>query len=174
MDRVNEIAKLEAQVVQGNEENETLASMIAALDEWDLIFPDTTHPEYKSVWNGDIKLWKSKGFPVKVHNTVSVSFLWNLIMESTYNRAEPGVLFLDRANYFNPLQYAETIFATNPCGEQTLSPGNICCLGSINLTQFVKEDGSGLDLASVKKYVSYMVRFLDNVNSYSSAPLTIS
>jgi ribonucleoside-diphosphate reductase alpha chain len=171
MDRVNEIAKLEAQIVQGNEENETLASMIAALDEWDLIFPDTTHPEYKAVWNGDIKLWKSKGFPVKVHNTVSVSFLWNLIMESTYNRAEPGVLFLDRANYFNPLQYAETIFATNPCGEQTLSPGNICCLGSINLTQFVKEDCSGLDLDGVKKYVSYMVRFLDNVNSYSSAPL---
>lgn len=57
------------------------------------------------------------------------------------------------------------------CGEQTLSPGNICCLGSINLTQFVKADGLGLDLANIKKYVGYMVRFLDNVNSYSSAPL---
>jgi ribonucleoside-diphosphate reductase alpha chain len=144
---------------------------IAELDKWDLIFPITTFEKYKEEWNGDIKAWLAKGYPVKVHNTISAKWLWNLIMESTYNRAEPGVLFLDRANYFNPLNYAETIFATNPCGEQTLSPGNICCLGTINLTQFVKPDGSGFDLHSVKKYVGYMVRFLDNVNSYSSAPL---
>lgn len=57
------------------------------------------------------------------------------------------------------------------CGEQTLSPGNICCLGSINLTQFIKTDRSGFNLPAIKKYVSYMVRFLDNVNSLSSAPL---
>lgn len=88
---------------------------IEALDKWDLIFPDTQHAQYKKVWNGDIKLWLEKGYPVKVYNTVSVRWLWNLIMESTFNRAEPGVLFLDRANYFNPLYYGETIFATNPC-----------------------------------------------------------
>ena len=55
--------------------------------------------------------------------------------------------------------------------EQTLSPGNICCLGSINLTQFVKNDGSDFNFSAIKRYVEYMVRFLDNVNSYSSAPL---
>jgi ribonucleoside-diphosphate reductase alpha chain len=174
MGRLNEITMHESNM-QGlspdSFEYSRAKESVEDLDKWDLIFPDTTYPKYKKHWNGDIENWISRGYPIKVFNTVSVKWLWNLIMESTYNRAEPGVLFLDRANYFNPLQYAETIFATNPCGEQTLSPGNICCLGSINLTQFINASRTGFDLAAVKKYVSYMVRFLDNVNSYSSAPL---
>lgn len=174
MERLNEITMHESNI-QGLDpdsfEYSRAKESIEDLDKWDLMFPDTTYPKYKKHWNGDIKNWISRGYPIKVFNTVSLKWLWNLIMESTYNRAEPGVLFLDRANYFNPLQYAETIFATNPCGEQTLSPGNICCLGSINLTQFVNASRTGFDLVAVKKYVSYMVRFLDNVNSYSSAPL---
>jgi len=85
------------------------------LDQWELIFPDTKHPAYKAEWVGNIQEWKAKGYPVVVHDTVSVRQLWNLVMESTYNRAEPGVLFLDRANYFNPFSYGETIKATNPC-----------------------------------------------------------
>lgn len=89
---------------------------IAALDKWDLVFPDTEHPAYNSEWNGVLKDWKAKGYPVVVYDTVSVRGLWNLVMESTYNRAEPGVLFLDRANHFNPFAYGENIKATNPCG----------------------------------------------------------
>ena len=85
------------------------------LDKWDLIFPETTHPKYSEEWDGDISSWTAKGYPVNVYQTISTSGLWNLIMESTYNRAEPGVLFLDRANYFNPLYYAEKIASTNPC-----------------------------------------------------------
>lgn len=83
------------------------------LDKWDLIFPDTTFEKYDE-WDGDIKKWQDKGYPIIVHATVSVKMLWNLIMESTYNRAEPGVLFLDRANDLNPLYYGEHIAATNP------------------------------------------------------------
>jgi len=143
----------------------------ASVDEWNLRFPVTTCEQYKSEWQGDIKVWESKQYPTTIHRTVSASWLWNLIMESTYNRAEPGVLFLDRANYYGPLNYLETIFATNPCGEQTLAPGGVCNLGSINLTQFINKDRTGFDLEKIKKYTRYLNRFLDNINSLSNAPL---
>jgi ribonucleotide reductase alpha subunit len=74
----------------------------------------TTFEKYQTEWYGDINDWKQKNYPVIVHKTISVKYLWNLIMESTYNRAEPGVLFLDRANDLNPLYYGERIQATNP------------------------------------------------------------
>ena len=148
-----------------------IADKIAALDKWDLIFPETTHEKYRAEWDGNMKAWLAKGYPVKVHNTVSVMWLWNLIMESTYNRAEPGVLFLDRANYFLPLNYAETVFATNPCGEQTLAPGGVCNLASLNLTQFITEDRSGFNMRRLEKYTRYLVRFLDNINDLTNAPL---
>lgn len=142
-------------------------------DDWNLVFPDTSFEKYKAEWNGDLNSWKQKGYPVVVHNTVKVSWLWNLIMESTYNRNEPGVLFLDRANEYAPLNYAETIIATNPCGEQTLAPGGVCCLGTLNLTQFIDKEKNGFDLKKLDKYVRTLVRFLDNVNEISEAPLPI-
>ena len=144
---------------------------IADVDQWPLRFPDTTHERYAEEWDGDLKKWEEKGYPVVIHRTVSALWLWNLIMESTYNRAEPGVLFLDRANYFGPLNYLETIFATNPCGEQTLAPGGVCNLGSINLTQFVNEDRTGFDHEKLCTTVHHLARFLDNINSLSNAPL---
>ena len=140
-------------------------------DQWELKFPDTTHEAYKKEWKGNIKDWEAKGYPVNVYDTISVTYLWNLIMESTYNRNEPGVLFLDRANSYLPLNYAERILSTNPCGEQTLAPGGVCCLGTLNLTQFILPDGSSFDLDGIDKYTRYLVRFLDNVNTVSSAPL---
>jgi ribonucleoside-diphosphate reductase alpha chain len=140
-------------------------------DNWDLIFPDTTDVHYKKEWDGSITKWKAKGYPIVIHQTVKVSWLWNLIMESTYNRNEPGVLFLDRANHYNPLNYLETILSTNPCGEQTLAAGGVCDLGTLNLTQFLNKDKTGFDLQKLEKYVEYLVRFLDNVNELSDAPL---
>lgn len=175
MDRVTSIRQLEQQVATAavitGEAITAVDEEISALDKWDLFFPDTTHAQYKTEWQGDIKKWVAAGYPTVVYNTISVKWLWNLIMESTYNRAEPGVLFLDRANYFLPLSYAETAYATNPCGEQVLAPGGVCNLGSLNLTQFVNDEWTDFDYTKVAEYTRYMVRFLDNINSLTRAPL---
>ena len=141
------------------------------VDKWELRFPDTQHPKYRTEWTGHLGQWQEKGYDVIVYDTLSATDLWNKVMESTYNRAEPGVLFLDRANHFSPLNYAETIQATNPCGEQTLAPGGVCNLGSINLAKFINDDRTGFDLPAIAEQSRRMVRFLDNINDISEAPL---
>jgi ribonucleoside-diphosphate reductase alpha chain len=143
------------------------------IDKWELVFPDTKYPAYKAEWDGNIAEWKAKGYPVVVHKTIKVSQLWDLIMNSTYTRNDPGVLFLDRANETHCWNYGGQqahIAATNPCGEQCLPFGAVCNLASINLTQFVTEDGK-FNFTALEKYVAWGVRFLDNVNDLTGAPL---
>lgn len=91
------------------------SELIETEDQWNLEFPDTTYITYNTEWDGDLKSWKAKGYPVKIHKTVSATWLWNLIMESTYNRAEPGVVFLDRANEYYSSNYVNKIYSCNPC-----------------------------------------------------------
>jgi ribonucleoside-diphosphate reductase alpha chain len=151
-----------------------LASKVQELDRWDLIFPDTTYPAYKEEWDGNIANWKFKNYPIKIHKTVSALELWNNIIESTYTRNDPGVLFLDIANkthcwnYGGPKAY---IAATNPCAEQCLPFGSVCNLASFNLTQFVDFTNGRFDKIKLKKYIPFAVRFLDNINDLTNAPL---
>jgi len=164
MDKVLEVKKLQA----------AGKSIPVELDKWELIFPDTSHPKYKSEWDGDIKEWKRKGYPVKIWKTVSAVGLWEKIMQSTYNRNEPGVMFMDNANRTHCWNYGgreATIDSSNPCGEQTMPPGSACDLGSLNLTQFILDNYKGFDLQKLQKHTKLAVRFLDNINDLSKTPL---
>lgn len=140
--------------------------------DWDLIFPDTSIPEYKQVWGGDIENWKSRGLPIIVHKTIKAKDLWDKIMKSTYNRNDPGVIFLDIANKFNPLNYAENIATTNPCGEIGMSNG-VCLLFSLNLIKYIKKESNKFefDFETFKKANEIAVRFADNINDISRVPI---
>lgn len=129
-------------------------------EEWDLRFPDTNFDKYQTEWDGDLLAWIEKGYPVKVHKTMNATELWNLICESAWASAEPGIVFLERGNKMSNTWYFEKIVATNPCGEQLLPAWGVCNLSHINLAAFVKDEE--FDYQGFTEAIKIGVRFLDN------------
>ncbi|MGX5174244.1 adenosylcobalamin-dependent ribonucleoside-diphosphate reductase [Aliikangiella sp. IMCC44653] len=110
----------------------------------------------------------------RIHKVIKAKNLWNLIMSSTYDFAEPGFILIDQVNDKNNNWFCENIRATNPCGEQPLPQYGSCLLGSVNLTRFVKNpftENAEFDWEKFRKVVRIFTRMLDNVVEINGLPL---
>lgn len=129
---------------------------------WTLRFPVTSSPDYNSRWDGDLGEWERAGLPTQVYATVNAREIWDSIISAAHASGEPGVVFLDRYNKESTGSGIERIISVNPCGEQGLGAYSVCNLGSINVAQYVTEDGR-LDTRNLSADAKVAFRFLDNV-----------
>ena len=151
--------------------------------DWELLFPalatEIDDAENQITWRHwpcrEGYVTNDKGeVACKVFRTLPARRLWNLIMSSTYDYAEPGFILIDRINEMNNNWFCEEIRATNPCGEQPLPPYGSCLLGSINLTRFVEQPFSAsvrFNWEQFRRVVSIFSRMLDNVVDIHGLPL---
>ncbi|MCF8483187.1 MAG: adenosylcobalamin-dependent ribonucleoside-diphosphate reductase [Rhodospirillum sp.] len=147
-------------------------AFMAAVDAdspWDLGFPIPPADRSRIV-----EIRERNGAPWYVYDRLAARALWDQIIRTTYDHAEPGVIFIDRVNDQNNLAYCETISSTNPCGEQPLPPNGACNLGCVNLAALVRDPFTSqarLDLSRLAEVAAIGVRFLDNVLDVSNFPV---
>jgi ribonucleoside-diphosphate reductase alpha chain len=157
--------------------------------EWKLAFPllrkefEAEKPdlsdESKYVWRDwpyseNFVVGESGLVACKIYKTVPARRMWDVIMSSTYDFAEPGFILIDRVNEMNNNWWCENIRATNPCGEQPLPPYGSCLLGSVNLTRFVRNaftEHAEFDWQEYREVVKVFTRMLDNVVEVNGLPL---
>jgi len=141
---------------------------------WNLEFPDYEneiyHDIYDEEWDGDLKAWKAKNYPTRIYKSIKARDLWNEIITSAWESAEPGIVFIDRYNKMSNSYYYNKVVATNPCGEQGLPPWGVCNLGHLYLASFVDKTGDDeigpiydINWDELKKASRTLVRFLDNI-----------
>ncbi len=155
--------------------------------DWQLSFP-VTEKEAEGMDLNDAEQVVWRPFPVtegyvtneegltacKIYKTIPAQRLWDSIMSSTYDFAEPGFILIDKVNQMNNNWFTENIRATNPCGEQPLPPYGSCLLGSVNLTKFVIDpftDNARFDWEKYREVVAIFTRMLDNVVEINGLPL---
>lgn len=131
--------------------------------DWELVFPDTTDPDYDTLWDGDLDKWKADNRRVIPYRTVRARDIWHTIIESAWKSAEPGVVFMEYYNQMSNSHYFNRIICTNPCGEQGLPGWGVCNLSAVNLSKFYDAENHDVDWADLATTTRYSVRFLDNV-----------
>lgn len=131
--------------------------------DWELVFPDTSDPEYDELWDGDLDKWKQAGKAVIPYRTVKAREIWHTIIESAWKSAEPGVVFMEYYNQMSNSWYFNPIICTNPCGEQGLPAWGVCNLSALNLSKFYDEEKHDVAWDELSTVTRYAVRFLDNV-----------
>ena len=151
--------------------------------EWKLYFPATQQEIESAEYEIIMRPWSQSSdyttndlgqVACRVYNTIPAKRLWNLIMNFTYDYAEPGFILVDRINEMNNNWFCENIRATNPCGEQPLPPYGACLLGSVNLTRFVDNPftaAAKFDWDKYREVVAIFCRMLDNVVEVNGLPL---
>lgn len=131
-------------------------------EDWTTVFPDVSDPEYDEKWDGVLENWTALGKKLVEYNTYKAREIWDQICHSAWASAEPGLHFLERSNKWSNTWYFEKLLSTNPCGEQPLGEWAVCNLGAMNLSAFVKKDGT-FDFEDLDTKVRVAMRFMDNV-----------